>query len=71
MKGLLSIKPSDLNQSPEEARRARISSVYREKPEKVHDCIGPAFGPGSLREQVLRLSLFPNIFNSKMVKNEF
>ena len=66
MKGLISVKPEDLKQSPEEARRARISAEFRERPAKVHDQVGPA---RSMREHILQISLFPNPFNSRMLRS--
>jgi len=62
---LISVKPGALNQSPEEVRSARISSLHREKPPAVKDYIGPA---KSLREHILRLSLFPNLANRTTVR---
>ena len=62
---LITVKPGALDQSPEEVRSARISSLHREKPVVVKDYIGPA---KSLREHILRLSLFPNIHNRTTVK---
>ena len=61
---LISVKPEDINQSPSEARRARISAEFRERPAKVHDQVGPA---RSMREHILQLSLFPNLHNKKMI----
>jgi len=53
-----------LNQDPQAVRASRISAVYREakNPVKIYNynTVGDA---SSLREQVLRVSLFPNIFN--------
>lgn len=62
---LIAVKPSDLHQSPDEARRARISAEFRERPAKVHDQVGPA---RTMREHILRLSLFPNVYNSRMLR---
>ena len=64
---LISVKPEDLKQSHYEARSARISSVYREHrhPPAVKDYVGDA---KSLREYVLRLSLFPNLANRNTVR---
>jgi len=60
------VKPGVLDQGPGEVRAARISAVYRDhlNPVKVHDYVGPA---QSLREHILRLSLFPNIYNRSTV----
>jgi hypothetical protein len=62
---LISVKPEDINQSPSEARRARISAEFRERPAKVHDQVGPA---RSMREHILQLSLFPNVYNARMLR---
>jgi hypothetical protein len=67
--GLIEVRdPKDLNQSPEEVRAARISAEFRERPAKVQDYIGEA---QSLREHILRLSLFPNIYNKLTVRSGF
>jgi hypothetical protein len=62
---LISVKPENLNQSPDEARRARISAEFRERPAKVHDQVGPA---RSMREHILQMSLFPNLHNARMLR---
>ena len=62
---LISVKPGMLHQDPSEVRSARISSVFREKPPAVKDYIGEA---KSLREHILRLSLFPNLANRSTVR---
>lgn len=62
---LISVRPEDLNQSPNEARRARISAEFRERPARVHDQVGPA---RSMREHILQMSLFPNLHNKKMLR---
>ena len=53
-----------LRQDPEAVRASRISAVFREerRPVKVdrRNTVGDA---ASLREQVLKTSLFPNVFN--------
>lgn len=53
-----------LRQDPEAVRSARISAVFREqrRPVMIHNSntVGDA---DSLREQVLKTSLFPNVFN--------
>lgn len=66
--GLINVKPGTLTQSPDEARTARISSVFREKQPVVHDYIGPV---RSLREHILKLSLFPNGHNSAELRKRF
>jgi len=66
--GLIDVKPNFVAQSPNEARTARISSVYREKQPMVHDYIGPV---RSLREHILKLSLFPNGQNSAELRKGF
>jgi len=67
--GLIEVRdPKDLYLSPEEVRAARISAEFRERPAKVLDCIGEA---QSLREHILRLSLFPNIYNKLTVRSGF
>jgi hypothetical protein len=58
----------DLYLSPDEARAARISAEFRERPAKVLDNIGEA---KSLREHILRLSLFPNIYNNLSIRSGF
>ena len=60
--------PKDLYLSPDESRAARISAEFRERPAKVLDCVGEA---QSLREHILRLSLFPNIYNKLTVRSGF
>lgn len=66
--GLISVKPEDLKQSPEDARRARIASEFRERMPVVHDYIGET---KSLREHILKLSLFPNLHNRETMKSSF
>jgi hypothetical protein len=69
MSGLIEVKnPKDLYLSPEEARAARISAEFREKPAQPKDIVGDA---DSLREHILRLSLFPNIYNKLTVRSGF
>ena len=57
-----------LNQGPEAVRASRISAVFREerRPVKVDrsNTVGPT---ASLREQVLRVSLFPNLYNRSTI----
>ena len=66
---LIEVKnPQDLYLSPEEARAARISAEFREKPAQPKDIVGDA---QSLREHILRLSLFPNIYNKLTVRSGF
>ena len=65
---LIDVKPGFTAQSPNEARTARISSVYREKQPVVHDYIGES---RSLREHILGLSLFPNGHNKAMLRSGF
>jgi len=56
----------EFNRDPEEVRSSRISALYREAkhPVKVKDIVGPT---QSLREAILRVSLFPNIYNRSTV----
>ena len=61
---LITVSRHDLDVSPAEARAARISAEFRDRPAKVKDYIAPA---NTLREHILRLSLFPNIYNRKTV----
>jgi hypothetical protein len=68
---VISVPPGALDRSPEEVRAARISALYREEkrgPPKIENrnTIGPA---ASLREMILRSSLFPNIFNRSTIKS--
>lgn len=60
--------PKDLYLSPEETRAARISAEFRDRPAKVLDCVAEA---QSLREHILRVSLFPNIYNKASVRSGF
>jgi len=62
---LITVKPGFLDRSPQEVRASRISSLHREKLPAVKDYIGEA---KSLREHILRLSLFPNIHNRSTVR---
>ena len=62
---LIRVRPEDLNQSPDEARRARISAEFRERPAKVHDQVGPA---RTMREHILQMSLFPNVYNARILR---
>lgn len=62
---VIEVKGSPFDQDPGEVRTARISSVFREPVTVVHNTIGPA---KSLREHILRMSLFPNIFNRDTVR---
>lgn len=67
--GLIQVNDAkNLNQSPDQVRASRISAEFRERPAKVHDYVGEA---QSLREHVLRLSLFPNIYNKLSVRSGF
>ena len=59
------VKPDIFNQDPTEVRSARISALHREKPVVVKDYVGEA---KSLREHILRLSLFPNVANAKTIR---
>jgi hypothetical protein len=67
--GLIEVRnPKDLYLSPEEARAARISAEFREKQAQPKDVVGEA---QSLREHILRLSLFPNIYNKLSIRSGF
>jgi hypothetical protein len=67
--GLIEVRdPADLYLSPEESRAARISAEFREKPAQPKNTVGDAQG---LREHILRLSLFPNIYNKLTVRSGF
>ena len=66
---VISVAPGALDQGPGEVRSARISALFREEkkgPPKIdnHNTVGPA---SALREQILRVSLFPNVFNRSTV----
>lgn len=65
---VIPISRDSLNQDPEAVRAARISAVFREekRPVKVdrRNTVGEA---SSLREQVLKMSLFPNVFNRNTI----
>lgn len=67
---VISVTPGALDRSPQEVRASRISSMYREEkhPIKIdnRNTVGPV---QSLREHVLKASLFPNIFNRSTVKS--
>jgi hypothetical protein len=65
---VIPVKPEDIKQSPEQARTARISSEFRERTPVVHDYIGET---RSLREHILKLSLFPNLYNKETMKSSF
>lgn len=53
---------------PLEAQKAEIHAIYKTKYEKpVKPSVGPAH---SMREHILAMSLFPNVFNRKMVMTE-
>jgi hypothetical protein len=45
---------------PQEAQKEKIRAVYKDKPYKVHDIVGPK---EKLRAKILEMSLFPNVFN--------
>lgn len=66
--GVINVKPEDVKQSPEQARTARISSEFRERTPVVHDYIGET---KSLREHILKMSLFPNLYNRETMKSSF
>ena len=66
--GVINVKPEDIKQSPEQARTARISSEFRERMPVVHDYIGET---KSLREHILKMSLFPNLYNKETMKSSF
>lgn len=66
---VISVTPGALDQGPGEVRSARISAVFREEkrgPPKIdnRNTVGPA---SALREQILKASLFPNVFNRSTV----
>ena len=65
---VIPVRGDVLNQDPEAVRASRISAVYREQknPVKIYNSntVGPT---ASLREQVLRVSLFPNIYNRSTI----
>jgi len=65
---VIPVRGDVLHQDPEAVRAARISAVYREEkhPVKIHNhnTVGDA---SSLREQVLKMSLFPNVFNRSLI----
>jgi len=63
--GLTSVTKEMFNRDPAEVRASRISSVFREKAPKVKDYVGEA---KSLREHILRMSLFPNVANAKFLR---
>jgi hypothetical protein len=65
---VIPVKPEDIKQSPEQARSARISAEFRERTPVVHDYIGET---RSLREHILKLSLFPNLYNKETMKSSF
>ena len=65
---VIPVKPEDIKQSLEQARSARISSEFRERTPVVHDYIGET---RSLREHILKLSLFPNLYNKETMKSSF
>lgn len=68
LSSVIPVRPEDIKQSPEEARRARISSEFRERTPVVHDYIGPT---RTLREHILKMSLFPNLHNHDTMKRSF
>ena len=65
---VIPVTEESLEVSPAQARSARISTVYREQkhPVKVdnRNTVGPA---RSLREHILSMSLFPNLYNRSTV----
>ena len=65
---VINVKPEDIKQSPAQARTARISAEFRERTPVVHDYIGET---KSLREHILKMSLFPNLYNKETMKSSF
>ena len=65
------VKGNPFNQDAAEVRAARISSVYHDEhhPVKV-DRRNTVGDTRSLREQILKVSLFPNIYNRSTVKSQ-
>lgn len=69
---VIAVEKDPFGQGPLQVRAARISAEYREEKARpaemskidYRDTVGPA---KSLREHVLRMSLFPNIFNRSTV----
>lgn len=49
---------------PREARAEKIRAVFKHKPVKVHDIVGPK---ESIRAAIMKMSLFPNIHNRETV----
>jgi hypothetical protein len=65
---VIPVRGDVLNQDPEAVRAARISAVYREEKRPVKVNRGNTVGDASsLREQVLKMSLFPNVFNRSTI----
>jgi hypothetical protein len=66
---VIPVSRESLNQDPEAVRASRISAVFREerRPVKIHNrnTVGDVT---SLREQILKTSLFPNVFNRSTVR---
>jgi hypothetical protein len=60
--------PKDLYLTPDEVRAARISAEFRERQVRVPTTVADA---QTLRERILRLSLFPNIYNNPLVRSGF
>ena len=65
---VIPVTAESLEVSPAEARSARISTLYREQKDSVkvdnRNTVGPA---RSLREHILSMSLFPNLYNRSTV----
>ena len=66
--GIFRIKAGSLERDEFEERAAKISAEHKRKDAKP---VEPSVGPvESMREKILRLSLFPNIYNSRMIHTE-
>jgi len=70
---VIAVEKDPFAQGPLQVRASRISAEYREEKARpaemakidYSETVGPA---KSLREHVLRMSLFPNIFNRSTVR---
>ena len=66
---VIPLSQTELNQDPKDLASSRIRAVY--EAEYEHPAFSTQTGPRTtIREQVLAMSLFPNIINSKYNKTE-
>ena len=67
--GVFPVKLSELERDEAEERRAKISAEYKRKDPKPKE---PNVAPyETMRERILKLSLFPNVFNRRSLLDNY